>query len=124
MRNKIVSALALVTLISVSACATVNKHVSKGFDAYTKLDYVTAEKEFTKALEDDKDDPYANLNMGALYQATGRPQLAVPLYMKAIEKGKNIRPNRKANNKDASPTIAEIAQKNLDVMVAGNMIKK
>lgn len=124
MRNRILSALALVTLISVSACATVNKHVSKGFDAYTKNDYKTAEIEFLKALEDDKDDPYANLNMGALYQATGRPQLAVPLYLKTIEKGKNVRPNRKANNKDASPTLAEIAQKNLDAMLAaGQKIK-
>lgn len=86
-----------------------------------------AEKEFLKAIDDDKDDPYAQLNLGALYQATGRPQLAVDLYMKVLETGKNIRPNRKTNNSKtqaASPTLAEIAKANLDALSAAAQIKK
>jgi tetratricopeptide (TPR) repeat protein len=121
MRLAVLRTLAVVLLVGSAACSTVNKHVSKGFDAYAKYDYALAEKEFLKAIEDDKDDPYAQLNLGALYQATGRPQLAVDLYMKVLETGKNIRPNRKtANSKTqaASPTLAEIAQANLNALAA------
>ena len=125
MRIGIVRALAIVLLVGSAACATVNKHVSKGYDAYAKQDYRTAEEEFTKALKDDENDPYAQLNMGALYQATGRPQLAVPLYMKVLETGKNIRPNRKTNNlsKESAPTLAEMAKANLDALAATAKIK-
>ena len=121
MRFGILSAVAALLLVGSAACATTNKHVTKGFDAYSKQDYMTAEKEFLEAMKDDEDDPYALLNLGALYQATGRPQLAVPLYTKVLEKGKNIRPNRKVNSttKESSPTLAEMAQANLDAMLAG-----
>jgi len=113
--------VAIVLLVGLVACRTVNKHVSKGFDAYTKLDYTLAEKEFLEAMKDDDNDPYAQLNLGALYQATGRPQMAVPLYIKVLESGKNIRPNRKTANSRtnvSSPTLAEIAQANLDALAA------
>ncbi len=125
MRIGIVRALAIVLLVGSAACATVNKHVSKGYDAYAKQDYMTAEKEFLEAMKDDENDPYAQLNLGALYQATGRPQLAVPLYMKVLETGKNIRPNRKTNNmsKESAPTLAEMAKANLDALAATAKIK-
>ena len=125
MKLRISRALAVVLLVASAACSTVNKHVSKGYDAYSKQDYMTAEVEFQKALDDDKDDPYAQLNMGALYQATGRPQLAVQLYLKVLQTGKNVRPNRKTNNltSQASPTLAEMAQANLDAIAAASKIK-
>lgn len=119
MKKTLTIALAVALLAGAAACRTVNKHVSKGFEYYQKLDYKHAEEEFLKAIEDDKDDPYAQLNLGALYQATGRPNLAVPLYMKVLETGKNIRPNRKTSNAkigDSNPTLAEIAQANLSVL--------
>jgi len=121
-------AVAVMLLVGSAACSTVNKHVSKGFEAYQKFDYATAEIEFKKALEDDKDDPYAQLNMGALYQATGRPQLAIELYKLVLDSGKNIRPNRKTANaktQQSSPTLAEIAQANLAALsAAATPIKK
>ncbi len=51
--------------------------------------------------------------------------MAVPLYIKVLETGKNIRPNRKslANTKEASPTLAEMAQANLDAIVAAGTKK-
>lgn len=125
MRMNILRAVAAVLLVGSAACSTVNKHVTKGFEAFTENDYTIAEKEFLEAIKDDEDDPYAQLNLGALYQATGRPQMAVPLYIKVLESGKNIRPNRKslANTKEASPTLAEMAQANLDAIVAAGTKK-
>lgn len=125
MRMNILRAVAAVLLVGSAACSTVNKHVTKGFEAFTENDYTIAEKEFLEAIKDDEDDPYAQLNLGALYQATGRPQMAVPLYTKVLETGKNIRPNRKslANTKEASPTLAEMAQANLDAIVAAGTKK-
>lgn len=125
MKMNILRAVAVALLVGSAACSTVNKHVTKGFEAFTENDYTIAEKEFLEAIKDDEDDPYAQLNLGALYQATGRPQMAVPLYIKVLETGKNIRPNRKslANTKEASPTLAEMAQANLDAIVAAGTKK-
>ena len=121
-------ALVIVPLLAAlslgAGCRTVNKHVSKGFDYFQQLNYKEAEVEFLKAIEDDKDDPYAQLNLGALYQATGRPQKAIELYLKVLETGKNIRPNRKTTTltregqtAESNPTLAEMAQKNLDSLM-------
>ena len=97
----------------ISGCAVHSGHVNKGFDAFTAQDYVTAEKEFLAALDDNKNNPYAQLNLAAVYQNTGRAQEAVPLYLKVLETGKNVRPSRKANADEANPTLAELAQANL-----------
>lgn len=123
MKSGMLRAVGVMLLVGAAACSTVNKHVSKGFEAYQKFDYATAEIEFKKALEDDKD------NMGALYQATGRPQLAVDYYKLVLESGKNIRPNRKTANlktqqSTSSPTLAEIAKANLDAISAAAVVIK
>lgn len=126
MKNGILRAVAVLLLVGSAACSTVNKHVSKGFDAFSKNDYAVAEKEFLEAMKDDDKDPYAQLNLGALYQATGRPQLAVPLYMKVLESGKNVRPNRKTANaktQNNAPTLAEMAQANLNALAAAGTKK-
>ena len=127
MKKKLAVIVVALLVAGAAACSTVNKHVSKGFDYYQKNDYKNAEVEFLKAIEDDKDDPYAQLNLGALYQATGRPQKAIELYTKVLETGKNVRPNRKTTNAktaEANPTLAEIARANLDAMTKGIVIKK
>ncbi|MGE3277327.1 MAG: hypothetical protein AB7O67_19605 [Vicinamibacterales bacterium] len=119
-----VSALALAAVLS-AGCAWRMSHIQKGFDAFTDLDYVTAEKEFSEALEDDPDNPYAQLNLGAVFQNTGRPLLAIPLYQKVLVTGKDVRPTKKANAEDdeENPTLAELAQQNLDKLKAQGFLK-
>jgi tetratricopeptide (TPR) repeat protein len=118
-RQVLVCGLAL----SMAACATGNKHVNKGFVAFADKDYVKAEAEFSEAMKDNPKDLFAQLNLAAVYQNTGRPELAVPLYLNVVERGKNVRPNRKANSQERTQTLAEMAQSNLTlIMTAGSSV--
>jgi tetratricopeptide (TPR) repeat protein len=112
MKKRIPVLAALLLSVGLSAC-TVRGPIVRGFEAFADMNYELAEMEFTEALKDDPNNPYAQLNLAAVYQNTGRPELAIPLYLKVLETGKNIRPTRKANSGDANPTLAELAQTNL-----------
>lgn len=108
--------LPLIAILGVggSGCVTKRGHVNAGFDAFTDQDFKKAEEEFLAALKDNPNNPYAQLNLAAVYQNTGRADLAVPLYLKVLKTGRKVRPNRKANAKDVeNPTLAEMAQANL-----------
>lgn len=113
--------LALVATLAIAAgaCATKFTAVDRGFEAFSKQDYVTAEREFTEALRDNPNNPYAQLNMAAVYQNTGRLQEAIPLYEKVLVTGRRIRPSRKANTTKGNPTLAELAQANLNAIITG-----
>jgi len=111
----------VIVTVGLSACATKRGPFKDGFDAFAEKDYATAEIKFLEALEDDPDDPYVQLNLGAVYHNTGRPELAKPFYLKVLETGKDVRPSRKANTeetdkKNDNPTLAELAQINLDLL--------
>ena len=132
---------AVLVVMTFSGCAIRMGPIDKGFRHFERAqscvadqvrknqpvtplsceDYVIAETEFKEALADDEDNPYAQLNLGAVYQNTGRPQLAIPLYQKVLETGKDVRPTRKANSEKADkekkdPTLAELAQANLSIL--------
>jgi Tfp pilus assembly protein PilF len=94
-----------------------------GYYALAKNDLVCAEKLTLDAKTKDPKDPYAWLNLGAIYQRTGRAELAREHYAKTLE----LDP-KNGNQKTESAQIAtrdqsrgtrpaEIAQFNLDLMV-------
>lgn len=114
--------IAVLTVATVMAgCAIKTGPINRGFEAFADKDYARAEVEFLKALEDDPDNPYAQLNLGAVYHNTGRPELAKPFYEAVLVTGKDVRPSRKANTEETDkrkedPTLAELAQINLDLL--------
>jgi tetratricopeptide (TPR) repeat protein len=112
---------ALIMASALAGCMVRNGPIERGFKAFDDKDYAKAELEFLKALEDDPEDPYAQVNLGAVYQNTARPELARVFYLKALVTGKDVTPSRKANTdetdkKKKDPTLAELAQINLDLL--------
>lgn len=91
-------------------------HAQMGYEAITKGDYATAESELNKALADNPNNPYALLNMGAVYQNTGRGAQAVPLYQKVLVAGKDVYPDRVSKDDEAKRSLADIARDNLKAM--------
>jgi Flp pilus assembly protein TadD len=56
-----------------------------GYHALAKNDLVCAERLTLDARIKDPTDPYATLNLGAIYQRTGREAMAKDMYAKTIE---------------------------------------
>jgi len=105
--------LASALLATLSACADGDPHAEAGFRALQKADYATAEPELKAALAAHPGDPYATLNLGAVYQNTGRPDLAAPLYREVLKTGANLYPTRTAGNATKQQSLADIARANL-----------
>ncbi len=109
------SILAIV-LVSFLACATTTRDMTYsnlGFEELSKKNYGAAEEYLSKALEYNPDNPYAILNMGVVYQNTGRPDKAREMYQKVIEM--NTKANAEKSNKDwaVGKELSDIAKKNL-----------
>lgn len=119
----------VLTIAILAACATKRGSFNNGYKAFEDKDYAKAETEFLKSLEDDPNDPYVQLNLGAVYQNTGRPELARVFYQKVLITGKDVTPSRKANTEETDkkkkdPTLAELAQINLELMLPAPAIKQ
>lgn len=117
------------TIALLAACATKRGPFNDGYKAFEDKDYTRAEVEFLKALEDDPNDPYVQLNLGAVYQNTGRPELARVFYQKVLITGKDVTPSRKANTEETDkkkkdPTLAELAQINLELLQPAPVLKQ
>jgi len=98
-------------------CATASMDMAysnRGFEELSKNNYEKAEEYLERALAINPDNAYALLNMGVVYQNTGRLDKAREMYNRVIEL------NRKAvaekSNKDwaQGKDLNEIAKKNLE----------
>ena len=105
--------IASLVLSGLSACAGGNSHAEAGFRALQKADYAAAEPELKQALAANPGDPYATLNLGAVYQNTGRASLAVPLYREVLKTGANLYADRTAGSASEKQSLADIARANL-----------
>jgi tetratricopeptide (TPR) repeat protein len=80
------AALACVAL-TAAACVEVPRDIAlseRGADALEAGDYVAAEQFLGDALEHNPGNEYALLNLGVIYQDTGRPELARRTYAEII----------------------------------------
>ena len=105
--------IASVLLSGLAACAGGDPHAEAGFRALQKADYAAAEPELKQALAAHPGDAYATLNLGAVYQNTGRADLAVPLYREVLKTGANLYPTRTAGSATKQQSLADIARANL-----------
>ncbi|HZU62998.1 MAG TPA: hypothetical protein VFF98_04885 [Novosphingobium sp.] len=111
--------LALLSL-PLAACSAGNVHTNRGFAALSKTHYADAESELKLALQDNPNDPFALLNMGAVLQNTGRGQQAVPYYLRVQAEAKHVYPQRTSGDTSARHSLAEIATQNLTKLAAND----
>ena len=116
--TRLQSLLTIALVAGLSACSGGNAHMQAGFKALQQGDYSRAEPELKQALADDPSDPFSKLNLGAVYQNTGRADQAVPLYRDVLVSGKDIYPKRTSGAATPRQSLAEIAQDNLSKIPA------
>jgi len=90
--------------------------VNNGFEHLKVGEYTQAEPFFNKALEADADNPYALLNLGVVYQNTGRVSQAKEMYRKVIALNPEETPDKVSEDKVQGKSLVEIAKENLAML--------
>lgn len=118
--GKIKGCLAILALTALlSACATTTSDMAysnRGFDEVSTNNYQKAEEYLGKALEINPNNPYAILNMGVVYQNTGRREKAREMYNKVIELDSKATATRSNKDWAVGKELADIAKKNLETL--------
>ena len=110
---------ALAVSLLLSACASTDQRLAdKGFEAIENGQLVDAERVLTEALDSNPDNPYALLNLGAVYQRTGRFDQAREMFERVIALDPQEVPARRSKFVQASKTLREIAEDNLKTLPA------
>ena len=110
---------ALAVSLLLSACASgAQTLANKGFEAIENGQLVDAERVLTEALDSNPDNPYALLNLGAVYQRTGRFDQAQEMFERVIALDPQEVPARRSKFVQASKTLREIAEDNLKTLPA------
>ena len=90
------------------------KLTTQGSEAIFMNDYQSAEKYLDEALDLNPENPYALLNMGVVYENTGRKEQAISMYQKVIEL------NPKGKEDQSITELARTKLKNLQMEMARN----
>jgi hypothetical protein len=85
----------------------------QGFLELSKGNYARAEANLLVSLDIDPHNPYSLLNLGAVYQDTGRTWQAVEMYEKLIELNPEQTAVESNNDNYKGKNLVEIAKKNL-----------
>ena len=91
-------------------------HNETGYRALSKGDYKKAEDDLNAALKAKPTNPYALLNLGALYQNTGRNEEAKKMYNKLIELNPSTTASRSNKKGAEGKKLVDIAKDNLALM--------
>ena len=105
--------------LGLSGCATRDMELSnEGFQAISKGDYAQAEGPLKQALSINPDNSYALLNMGVVYQETGRLDKARQMYERLIA----LQPEEVAEESNTGSFtgkgLVDIAKENLKLLEA------
>ena len=117
---KMARAFGVLSILLLTACSGLGSSenreadlVENGYTAMAGGDYATAEYLLNQALEINRKNPYALLNLGVIYQETGRYDKARKFYQSVID----LKPNQKAAASNvqgyAGKSLADIARINL-----------
>jgi hypothetical protein len=111
--------LLTLSIAGLVGCATQDMELSnEGFQSISEKNYGQAETSLEKALSINPDNPYALLNMGVVYQETGRLSKARQMYEKVIA----LQPKEVAEQSNtgsfAGKGLADIARENLKLLEA------
>lgn len=86
---------------------------NRGYEELVKENFDQAEAFFDVARSVNPNNPYALLNLGVVYQNTGRKSAAKQMYEKVIELNPNYRVEKSTNAGHKGKSLAEIAEINL-----------
>jgi hypothetical protein len=95
----------------------------QGFIELSKGNYDMAEANLLVSLEIQPDNPYSLLNLGAVYQETGRTLQAKQLYQKLIELNPDHTAKLSNDEKYNGKSLVEIAKLNLKTMAVNSHAK-
>ena len=91
-------------------------HNETGYRALSKGDYKKAEDDLNAALKAKPTNPFALLNLGALYQNTGRNDEAKKMYAKLIELNPSTKASRSNKKGAQGKKLVDIAKENMAMM--------
>lgn len=122
-KNRVFRLAAIVAVLivpfSVAGCLSSDmKLANKGFADIEGGRLVEAEKTLGEALQQNPNNPYALLDMGAVYQRTGRFDQAREMFEKVIALNPSEKPSKHSKFVGGSKTLKEIAADNLTTLPA------
>jgi general secretion pathway protein D len=103
----------------IVGCATTGvgmDDVNKGYEYLKSNEYAQAESYFQRALDADPNNPYALLDLGVVYQNTGRVKKARAMYRKVIHINAQDMPERVTKKGMRGQSLSDIARKNLSTL--------
>lgn len=118
----------LIICVALIGCATLDEDMglmgygtlsqdmslsNQGFEELLRGNYQQAEKYLEEALSLNPVNPYALLNMGVVYQNTGRISQARLMYIKVIAHNPDATAIRSSRRESTGKTVVEIARENL-----------
>jgi tetratricopeptide (TPR) repeat protein len=119
MRRSVLLTWAILCVLGMAGCATQDMELSnEGFQAISGQNHGRAEISLKKALSINPDNPYALLNMGVVYQETGRLDKAQQTYEKVIALQPKDVAEESNTGSSAGKGLADIARENLKLLDA------
>jgi Flp pilus assembly protein TadD len=113
-----VAAVLILPIIAAGCLSTDQKLANKGFAAIEQGQYPAAEKALTDALKANPNNAYALLNLGTVYQRTGRFDQAREMFEKVIALNPTQTPAKRSAFVAENKTLKEIAEDNLKTLPA------
>ena len=112
---RVVAMAALIVLpVSLASAASKDqKLANQGFSYIEKGKLAEAEKVLTEAVQINPNNAYALVNLGTVYQRTGRFDQARELFEKVIAMNSTENPPKRSKFLDESKNMKEIAEYNL-----------
>jgi len=92
------------------------KLANKGFADIEKGQLAAAETSLTEAVQANPNNAYALLNLGTVYQRTGRFDEAREMFEKVVALNPTEKPAKRSKFVDESRTLKDIAEDNLKTL--------
>jgi general secretion pathway protein D len=86
---------------------------NEGYSELMRENYEQAEAFFDLALSVNPNNPYALLNLGVVYQNTGRVEKAKLMYQKVIDMDSKVTAKNSTDSSFKGKSLAEIAKNNI-----------
>lgn len=106
--------LALLFLVCACASAPVETAADRGYQALLEENWRSAEAELKAAIREDGTDVWSMLNLGVVYAATGRPDLARQQYVGVIEYAGDAVADKATDEAREGVALVKLAQENLE----------
>ena len=116
--------IAIILMLFLSACGSTSSSslpydmtlANEGYAELIKQNYDQAEAFFDLALSINPTNPYALLNLGVIYQNTGRAEDAKMMYQKVIDLNPEMTAENSTDSNFEGKSLAEIAKMNLQML--------